>query len=293
MQLKTADANVYFNSCVIPGYIFIAGGILYPAYSTMKHVLLTVVPLLFILLSTMAQNEPPGKKEDDEISVDLPDETEETVLVKKGQWQFETSVLYNTYKKEKASLVGQGLIRYGLSHAVELRLLVEDGRQRDTYITSTVQSTYPLAASAKVLVLKDVKGLPDISLVSYLKLPFTSRTKEQQRYWSPLFLAAFQNKLSSKWKLEYNAGIQQEAYGTAWAWLANGSLHYKITDPLEVNIEYYAQYQVNELPQHNLGAGIAYQLGKYVEVYVSAGSTIFYSEANHFINTGVAVRLPE
>ncbi len=227
------------------------------------------------------------------MNVDLPDETEETDLVKKGQWQFETAVLYNAYKKEKSSHIGQGMVRYGVSHNLELRLLVEDGKQRDTYLTSTVQSTYPLAASVKVLLLEDKKGLPDIALVSYLKLPFTSRTKAQQRYWSPIFLAAFQNKWGTKWKLEYNAGIQQEAYSTSWAWLGNASLHYKLAEPLELFAEYYAQYQSKESPQHNIGGGLAYEWGKYVEIYASAGSTVFYEEANHFISTGIAVRLPE
>ena len=258
----------------------------------MKQILGTFA-IVFILVSTANAQKDTIKKGDDEMNVDLPDETEETDLVKKGQWQLETSVLYNTYKTDKASLIGQALLRYGVSQALELRLLVEDGRQRDTYITSTVQSTYPLAASAKVLLLKDKRGLPDIAFISYLKLPFTSRTKEQQNYWSPIFLLAFQNEWDNKWKLEYNVGAQQEAYSTSWAALGNIALHYKIIDPLEVSAEYYAQYQPGEAPQHNIGAGLAYEWSKHIEIYASAGTTIFYNEANHFINAGIAVRLPE
>ena len=258
----------------------------------MKRILVTLAFLLAVLYSAVAQKDT-LPKEEDEMNVDLPDETQETDLVKKGQLQLETAVLYNTYREEKASLIGQGLLRYGVSRFLEVRLLAEDGRQRDTYITSTVQSTYPLAAGAKVRLLKDKKGLPDMALVSYVKLPFTSHTKVQQRYWSPIFLVAFQNEWGEKWKLEYNAGIQQEAYGTSWAWLGNVSLHYKLLKPLELSVEYFAQYQPKESPQHNIGGGLVYELGKSVTIYATVGSTIFYSGRNHFVSTGIAVRLPE
>ena len=224
------------------------------------------------------------------MNVDLPDETEETDLVGKGELQIETAFLFNSYKDSKKSFIGQGMIRYGLSHRLEVRMSVEDGKNRDRYINETVQSTYPLAASAKASIIKDINGLPDITLVGYIKLPFTSKTKEQTRYWSPLILAAFQNKLSEKWKLEYNWGIQQEAYSANWVWTGNVSLHYKIVKPLEVFTEYYAQYDKGSPPQHNVGGGLAYQINKALEVYVAGGSTVHYEESNYFMNGGLAVR---
>lgn len=253
-----------------------------------------VVICLASLSITFAQQDSASKKEKEkeEMNVDLPDETEETDLVQPGQLQIESAFLMNHYKNDKRSYIGQGMVRYGVSERLELRLLVEDGRGRDRYLDKTVQSTYPLAASAKVSLVKDKKGLPDISFVSYVKLPFTSHTSEQKRYWSPIFLAAFQNKLGEKWKLEYNAGVQQEAFGTNWSWLANASLHYKLLQPLEVFVEYYAQYQQLEAPQHNAGGGVAWQINDMLEVYVAGGSTVHYEEPNWFTNGGIAVRFP-
>lgn len=220
----------------------------------------------------------------------MPDETEETKLIDKGQWQLETAILFNGYEQNNTSVIGQALLRYGLADKAELRIIAEDGKNRDQYMEETVQSTSPLALGTKVSLVKDHKVLPDITLVAYVKLPFTSRTAEQKKYWSPILLAAFQNKFGEKWTLEYNAGLQQEAFSADWYWLANVSLHYKIADPLEVFTEYFAQYRAGEDPQNNLGGGIAYQLGQHIELYAAGGRTVNYQPYNYFASTGIAFR---
>ncbi len=226
------------------------------------------------------------------MNVDMPDETEETDLVDVGELQLETAFLHNGYDTGMASNIGQLMLRYGIAQRIELRLLIEDGRQRDRYVEETVQSTSPLAIGTKVSILKDHSWLPDMTFVGYLKLPITSRTNQQKPYWSPILLMAFQHKFGEKWKFEYNLGVQQEAFSTKWNYIGNGSLHYKIADPLEVFIEYYAQFKNGEEPDHNLGGGLAYQIGQSVELYLSSGTRIISSERNHFYAGGVAFRLP-
>ena len=248
--------------------------------------------LIFLLTVQGFSQEQKAGKPLEEMNVDLPDETQETDLVDKGHWQLETGFLLNRYKNEPNSYITQGLLRYGASKNIELKLLIEDGRGRDRYMQKTVQSTYPLALGTKILLVKDHPGLPDMTFVSFVKLPFTSQSSANKAYWSPIFLMAFQNKFGEKFKLEYNAGIQQEAYSSEWFWLVNASLHYKIIEKLEIFTEYYAQYINHEQPSHNLGGGIAYQLNNILEFYLSTGSTIYDEDQNHFFNGGVAFRLP-
>ncbi len=256
----------------------------------MLKTLITTALCLGIISCATAQNE---TRQLEEMHVDMPDETEETDLIEKGQIQLETSVLYNRYATLPNSIIGQAMLRYGVHKRIEVRLLMEDGKNRDTYIEKTVQSTAPMAIGAKVALLKDHCWLPDMTLVSYVKLPFTSRSKEQKNYWSPIFLLAFQNKVGEKLKIEYNAGIQQEAYSANWMWLANTSVHYKITDPFEVFVEYYAQFQQQELPVHNAGIGFAWQLNNTLEVYAATGSSIASENTNSFASGGIAIRLPK
>ncbi|RYE25563.1 MAG: transporter [Sphingobacteriales bacterium] len=249
---------------------------------------LLLFSLLFISFYSYAQ-EPPTKHS--EMNVDMPDETEETDLVDVHTIQLETAFLHNGYKDGESSNIGQAMLRYGVAKRLELRLLIEDGGMRDKYLDETVQSTYPMALGTKVQLLKDHKILPDITFVGYLKLPFTSRNKEQEMYWSPIALLAFQHEFGDKWKLEYNIGTQQEAFGPDWSFLGNGSVHYKVTDPLELFFEYYAQFSNEETASHNLGAGVAYQLGEHFEFYASTGARIDTEDNNHFFAGGVAFRL--
>jgi hypothetical protein len=257
------------------------------------------VPIRFLLAACLligsaetacAQSDPPGKPKK-EMNVDMPDETEETDLVDPGQLQLETAVLINRYRNGATSVIGQGLLRYGLSRRVELRAIAEDGRQRDRYLENTVQATEPLALGGKVVLLKDRGAFPDITFVGYLKLPLTARSRSQNAYWSPIVLLAFQHKLAGeKIKLEYNAGAQQEPFGATWSWLGNASVHYRLTQSLEAFGEYYAQYSRAESPMHNLGGGLALEVGEQVEIYVSGGSTIDNPDRNYFFASGLALR---
>jgi hypothetical protein len=226
-----------------------------------------------------------------EMNVDMPDETEETSTLDKGEWQVETAMLLDKYYDGGTSAIGQAMVKYGVSDKLELRLLVEEGRNRTRYMDETVQATYPLSLSAKVKLLEDQPVLPDISLVTYLELPLLAHNRVQKQYWSPIVLLAFKNEFGEKWKLDYNVGLQQEPESTEWVWLGATSLHYKVTEHWEVFGEYFAQYQGGEEPQHNVGLGIAWQLNNHFELYGAAGSSVNYTEYNRFVNAGLAVRL--
>jgi hypothetical protein len=180
--------------------------------SALKRKYLLSLLLLLIFTHTTAQELKPRSPKNKEMNVDMPDETEEADVIEKESWQLETAFLYNKFQEGRPSAIGKALLRYGLLESMELRLLAEDGRQRDRYFEETVQGNAPLAVGARVLLLKDHKWLPDIAGSVTLKLPFTSRTQEQEAYWSPKFLIAFQHQFGEKVKLEYNTGIQQKVF---------------------------------------------------------------------------------
>jgi hypothetical protein len=253
--------------------------------------LMTIALLTICFVQAKAQETTEGEKST-AINADLPDETEETDLLEKGQLQGEFAYLYTGFDKGVQPAIFQGLIRYGLFERLELRALIEDGRGRDRYIKETVQSTAPLALSAKVCLLKQHAVLPDITLVAYLKLPFTSRSSDQLPYWSPNTSLAFQHRLGEAWKLEYNFGAQQEVYSTHWAGFANASLHYRTKERVDVFAEYYGQYQKGEDPRHNAGAGLFIHAASKLGFYAVGGRSIEYQPANYFLSGGLVVRMP-
>lgn len=230
------------------------------------------------------------KEKEDEMYVDMPDESEETNVLKKGEGQVETAFLHNKYKEGPHSSISQLLVRYGAGRRVELRILSEQGNHLHRYIEETVQSTYPLSIGTKILLVEGEKAKPSIAFVGYLNLPVTIHGKSKD-HLTPIFLAAFQNEFTEKFKLEYNGGIQQSAFSKEWSELVNASVHYKLLDPLEVFFEFFAQYQHHASPENNLGGGVAYQFAKNLEFYVSGGRTIGQSEYNRFISGGLAIRI--
>jgi hypothetical protein len=200
-----------------------------------------VVFLCLLVTTARAQN-------DNKMHTDWPDQSEDVHAMKPGELQLETGFSLTRFSSGEDAAIGHELIRYGFIKQLELRLVVEDGKHRDRYMEETSQSIYPLAASVKYSLIDDHQWLPDITLVGYLKLPFTSRSKEQKAYWSPAFVAAFENNLAEKLKLEYNAGIRQEAYSKEHLWMSTTGFMYDITDKLEVFIEHFAQYQSSKQP---------------------------------------------
>lgn len=87
-----------------------------------------------------------------EMNIDRPDQTEETYIMGKGQFQMETGGLYNKFDTGQNAWVSRTMIRYGISKIFEVGVLIEQGRERNRYIQETVQNTYPLAVRIKAAI---------------------------------------------------------------------------------------------------------------------------------------------
>jgi len=228
-----------------------------------------------------------------EMNTDRPDQTEETHLVNKGQFQLETGLLYNDFDSGRSALINKTVIRYGISKKLEAGLLLEQGRERDRYIEETVQSMCPMAVRIKAAVLENHNWLPDITLIAYLQLPYTSfHTKGGWRR-SPSLMAAFLHEAGDKWKIEYNAGFQQEAFSPDINWLVNGSVHYKATEKAELFTGYFSQFQAHKDPLHNVDAGVSYKIKDNIQIDLAAGSSVNYEKANRFLTIGFSIALPK
>ncbi|WP_207515836.1 transporter [Longitalea luteola] len=228
-----------------------------------------------------------------EMNTDRPDQTEETHLVNKRQVQVETGLLYNDFDTGRSAIITRTLIRYGISSKWELGVLVEQGRERDRYMKETVQSTYPLAVRFKAAVLEDHKWLPDITVIGYLQLPYTAVYTNGGWRRSASLLAAFLHEVGDDWKIEYNAGFQQEAFGPDMTWLVNGSIHYKPAERLEMFAGYFSQFESQEDPIHNLDAGIQYKIRDNLQIDLAAGSSILHDNPNRFLTIGLSIAIPK
>jgi len=107
------------------------------------------------------------------METDRPDQTDGANVLNKKEVQFETELYYNTFDSGRAAIISSSLLRYGLFKNCEVRLLIEEGRERDKFIDETTQGFYPLALSVKLALLKDHPILPDVVLITYVKMPLS------------------------------------------------------------------------------------------------------------------------
>lgn len=226
----------------------------------------------------------------DKINTDRPDQTDGATVVEPKTLQLETEFYYNKFSSSgKTALISSSLIRYGLFKNMEARLLVEQGQERDLFISETTQGQYPLALSTKITLLKDKKHLPDVALISYLHIPITSYSGNYG-YWSPQVTLVLEKELD-KLTVTANGSYKQEAFEKTWIWQVSGDLKYELTDRFTVFGEYFAQYAPEDSPVHNADGGLLYHITSDLLVHVAFGHTIFTEERNYFGNAGLAFRI--
>ncbi len=256
------------------------------------HFLALIIGMAGTATNASAQAE--IKTKADTINSDRPDQTESPHIVPMGKLQIEAGFAHNPFDSagENTLLIGMAVLRYGISKKAEIRLMAEEGRDRDRYLEETAQGVFPLAIGGKLLLLERESGIiPQTALLAWLKLPITSRSSEQSIYWSPQIALAFENKIGDKLELEYNGGAKQKVYGSKWLGLASISLHLEITDKLKLFGEYFGQYQPDEDPSHNYDAGATFLLSQYVQLDACGGRSFSapYEQSSSFVSIGFSV----
>lgn len=230
--------------------------------------------------------------QEDKINPDRPDQTEGTHVIAPGEVQLEADFYYNYFQEEKDALISSNLLRVGIVPRAELRLIVEEGRQRDVFIDETTQGVYPLSLGTKIALIKEHDWIPNISVSPSVQLPFTSRTSENKMLWSPSVILATEYEIE-KFSIDFNVGWKQSAFDTHNAAIASASFRYEWTEKLESFVEYFGAYSASSHPRHNADMGLMYLLSKQLLISASWGTSLLQEEYNGFALAGFAFRLPK
>ncbi|RYY60809.1 MAG: transporter [Chitinophagaceae bacterium] len=219
-----------------------------------------------------------------QIETDRPDQSDGNSIIHPGKWQVESSVYYTVLHPSVNSLVSSSLLRTGIVKNLEARLLVEQGYHRNSFLSETAHSQYPLAVSLKYKLMEETNTRPSLGGVGYLQLPFTNGSERKQ--WSPAFLVIIEKKFSNI-TATINSGVKEEAFENIWEEQTTVDLKYELSQNLHLFTEYFAQYG-HFAPFHNADAGVLVQFTKHWMAYAAVGTSIQHHPSNYFMNAGFA-----
>lgn len=236
--------------------------------------LFTLITLILFSSEIFAQATEP-------INTDRPDQSDGTYILPKNNYQSETGLLYG--KAGSAYLINNIMIRYGVADKTELRLLIDHG------IDDAAYGIMPVGISVKHNLISQKGYRPEITAVGYVRLSFTATEKYRTKNLPASFLLAFQNDLSGKFSVGYNAGVLTDGEGS-FNELATASFGYILSERISVFTEYFSQFARQSKPEHNIDLGMLFLVKKTLQVDLALGSSLLRADKNQFLTTGISYR---
>lgn len=213
-----------------------------------------------------------GKAQDITINTDRPDQTDAPATVPFKKFQVEEGVMIS-----KESAVNNLMIRYGLTHSTEVRLLVDAGKEFQN------KGLQPVTFSLKQRIIEQKNAIPAISFIGDVSAgPMASRDF-YTREWPFALKFAFENDLSQKFSLGYNVGTSERFKNLDLTL----NLGYVNTNKISTFIEYFST--INRLSaEHNVDAGILYLITPLLQVDVAFGRSVFSNDSRYFGTFGIS-----
>ncbi|GAK88364.1 hypothetical protein JCM19297_2877 [Nonlabens ulvanivorans] len=239
----------------------------------MKKVLLFIN--LLIIAVTTAQT---SDNNQDALITDRPDVTESPFTVGKGNFQIETGATFidnsENGLKITETVYNTTLLRYGLSSNFELRLgwdflnaNTKDGSQELFDVTGF----NPLLIGAKIEITDENGWIPQIGLLTHLKLPFTAVSEFKPENTGMELIFAFNHTLTDRSGLGYNLGTRTGSDGSL-EYIYSVSYGYSITDKIGVYGELYGYFPEEGKSTHLWDTGITYLVNNNFQLDATFGT---------------------
>jgi hypothetical protein len=229
-----------------------------------------------------------------EISTDRPDVANSPLIAPKGALQIETGFMIEKENYRSAAQVNytynNTLFRYGVNEHFELRLNTSYQGTKSSSDISTLQGLGPLSVGIKIK-LADAKMLwPQTSIISHINL--RSGTGEfKPAYTSNDITIACSHQLSDKWSVTYNGGVKWNGESADAIAMYSLSFEFNISNKFAAFAESYAFFPKIHSSDHRIDTGLMYKLLPLVQCDVSAGLGLTKNNPEHFISTGLSIRL--
>ncbi len=251
---------------------------------------------LFILIACV--NPLFVKAQTADIETDRPSQSSSPKIVLAKHLQLELGLRKEFDKsngqKQELYLYPTALLKYGLAKKFELRLLIENEGDYE-FIPSKHKSAgglKPVEVGFKYNLVEEKGCIPTTSLIASASMPKFASHDFQTDFVAPGFILAFENSLSEKVSLTYNAGIQWEADDVHAHYIYTLCPQFEITNHLKAFAEVYGFLSNNATADHRVDAGFSYLIKPGVQVDLSGGLGISQHSPDSFIEAGLSFRLP-
>ncbi len=223
--------------------------------------------IFFLLLITFS-----GKAQEVTISTDRPDQSDGVETVPFRKFQIEEGLTF-----AEKTVVNNLMLRYGLTNSTEVRLIADAGKENH------LQGLQPLTLSVKQKIIRQHKVLPAITFVGDLSFGQLASNDYHSEQWPYSLKLAFENELSQKFTLSYNAGTSNEFRNLDLSL----NLGYLPDEKWAVFIEYFSTLSEDE-KEHNIDVGVLYLIHPLLQVDIAGGRSVFAKENRYFGTFGIS-----
>jgi hypothetical protein len=225
------------------------------------------------------------------IATDRPAITDSSIVVPRGDLQFENGFTETGSKGQHSFDCPATLVRFGLGSTTELRFNTPDYFQNINTGGGFSSGWGDLALGVKQqLVAKD--GSLDASLVVSLSLP-TGVNAISSHGYDPQFQAPMSYPISKNWTVAGMLSLSWPTQGASRNLTGQGTLllDRQITSPWDAFVEYAGTFPQQGGPQHLLHAGTAYKITSNQQIDFHFGLGLSSAAVDHFIGFGYSFRL--
>lgn len=230
---------------------------------------------------------------------DRPNVTESSLTVGKGIFQIETGALFidnstNSLEIER-TVYNTTLLRYGMTDNFELRLgwdYLNASTQRGNLELFNTTGFNPLLIGVKIEIMDANGWMPQIGLLTHLRLPFTAAQEFKPENTGMEFFFAFDHSLSNKSGLGYNLGARI-GDDRSLEYIYSLSYGYSLTTKWGMYGEIYGNFPENNTAAHLWDAGFTYLVNNNLQLDATLG-TGFQSSATEqdlLVSAGVSYRI--
>lgn len=234
----------------------------------------------------------------DKIISDRPSNSFVPYTISKDYIQSETgfhlnSIKINSTKRDRFITHPQLLLKYGLLENLELRTLTEFSSlyESNSYGDNNVTGLSNIQIGAKYFMVKNKKWRPAIGVVAHYSFNnLRTNGLGKDTINGANLRVAFENRITDKIALVYNAGITVERFGGRRTYVYSLSPRFQLDEDFNLFVELFGNAWKNRKPFNSLHSGLSYFVNDDLKLDAAIGIGFSKIYPDRFCSIGISYR---